>query len=232
MAGTPPTPRLALVAHSDPDAELVYKRLLLPCRFIVERAWSGPDALAKALSLRPDIVVAEVRLPLIDGYALRDLLRADSDTRHVPVVLVSDDEPTVQGAPQQTDTLTRIVLRRNLEQDLSGAVAGLCAAETELPIELGAATGRGGENERGSNGQSQMRRGIPPPLLRCVRCDAVLAHDRTYWGGVPKNVERWDVYSCPGGCGTFEYRHRTRTIRSVRAPMPPSPAPVRQKRLE
>jgi CheY-like chemotaxis protein len=214
--------RIALVACRDAETAAIYRRALLPRRFVVEPAASGADALAKALSLRPDIVIADTLLPLIDGYTLRELLRSDPDTRHIPVVLVTQDDATIESSAIQNDRFTTVVTRTRLHQALGELATALCATRTAGPMPPGAAAvsaAHGVVLQDVDGGQAS------PPSLRCMKCDAVLVHDRTYLGGVPKHLERWDVYWCPAGCGTFEYRHRTRTVRSVRVDRPATSVP-------
>ena len=55
----------------------------------VVEALDGRDALVKALSQRPTLVMTEARLPILDGYALCDVLRRDSVTRTVPILVVT-----------------------------------------------------------------------------------------------------------------------------------------------
>jgi CheY-like chemotaxis protein len=202
------SPRVALVAPDDPESEAFYRRLLQPCRFLVEPAWSGADALAKALSLRPDIIVADSELGVIDGFALRDLLRTDSDARSIPMVLVTPDEDATRHELPNRDDLTVLLTKSLVEQQLCARVLALCDRGAREEHEADSP-----RSEPPAPRDSTALRAEPAPVLRCTRCDAVLLYDRTYWGGVRKQVERWDLYSCPSGCGHFEYRHRTRTLR-------------------
>jgi CheY-like chemotaxis protein len=59
-------------------------------RDIVE-ASDGRDALTKALVRPPSLVITEIALPLIDGAALCDILRADRMTKDVPILVVTSD---------------------------------------------------------------------------------------------------------------------------------------------
>lgn len=53
----------------------------------------------------------------------------------------------------------------------------------------------------------------PAPLI-CPDCDRALTYRQSHIGGISrKQSERWDEYACGSGCGAFEYRHRTRTLR-------------------
>jgi len=56
----------------------------------------------------------------------------------------------------------------------------------------------------------------PPPALVCPACDRTLVYQRSHIGGVNERlIEQWDYFVCPAGCGTFEYRARTRRLRKV-----------------
>jgi hypothetical protein len=47
-------------------------------------------------------------------------------------------------------------------------------------------------------------------------CDLTLRYLRSHIGGVnARNPEQWDYFECARGCGTFQYRERTRKLRKV-----------------
>src|SRR6185503_5979532 len=52
-------------------------------------AADGPTALAMAASERPDIVLLDVMMPGMDGFAVCRRLKDDPETRHLPVVLLT-----------------------------------------------------------------------------------------------------------------------------------------------
>ena len=49
----------------------------------------GPTALAVALAEKPDIILLDVMMPGMDGFAVCRLLKEDAETRHIPVVLLT-----------------------------------------------------------------------------------------------------------------------------------------------
>jgi two-component system cell cycle response regulator len=57
--------------------------------FEVVTAQDGPDALAKAVAVRPDLVLLDVRMPGIDGYTICARIRADARLAAVPVLIVT-----------------------------------------------------------------------------------------------------------------------------------------------
>ena len=57
---------------------------------------------------------------------------------------------------------------------------------------------------------------IRPPTLVCPSCYLTLHYLQSYIGGVSARLpEQWDYYECETGCGTFQYRHRTRKLRQI-----------------
>ena len=58
--------------------------------YSVEIAGDGMVALEKARSMRPDIIFLDIRLPKLDGLSVLERLRADPDTLHTPVVILSN----------------------------------------------------------------------------------------------------------------------------------------------
>ena len=50
---------------------------------------NGDDALARARVLKPDIVLADVSMPGLDGYALCSAIKADPELSHIPVLLLA-----------------------------------------------------------------------------------------------------------------------------------------------
>ena len=57
----------------------------------VEEVDDGREALAKAKAMRPDVIVADTRLPGINGYELCQKLRQTAATRTIPIVIVTAD---------------------------------------------------------------------------------------------------------------------------------------------
>ncbi len=104
-AGANPTfagadrPRVLL---ADDNADMRgYVHRLLAGRYAVEAVADGQAALAAALSGEPpDLVLADVMMPALDGIALTAALRADPRTALVPIVLLSaraGEEAQVEG---------------------------------------------------------------------------------------------------------------------------------------
>jgi signal transduction histidine kinase/ligand-binding sensor domain-containing protein/DNA-binding response OmpR family regulator len=80
-------PRVLVV--EDHEAMRAYLTYCLADAFAVELAHDGPDALRRARASPPDLVLSDVMMPGMDGYALCRALREDERLRDVPVVLLT-----------------------------------------------------------------------------------------------------------------------------------------------
>jgi DNA-binding response OmpR family regulator len=77
------------VADDDPDIVRFVEVNLHLEGFQVVTARDGAEALAKALDLRPDLVMLDVFMPGIDGYTVVARLRADPRGAGIPVILLT-----------------------------------------------------------------------------------------------------------------------------------------------
>ena len=78
-----------LVADDDADILRVIELNFRLEGFQVVTARDGPEALAKAIAVRPDLVVLDVLMPGIDGYTTCARIRANASLAAVPVLIVS-----------------------------------------------------------------------------------------------------------------------------------------------
>lgn len=69
--------------------------------FIVISTGNGAEAMVMAGDSKPDLVVADVEMPGMDGFALCRALKASPKTAHIPVIIISGDrtgdEDVVEG---------------------------------------------------------------------------------------------------------------------------------------
>jgi signal transduction histidine kinase len=103
-AGSEPRARV-LVADDNADMR-EYVGRLLSTRYDVESAPDGAAALELATRAVPDLVLADVMMPNMDGFDLVRALRANEQTRGVPIVLLSaraGEEATTEGLESGAD---------------------------------------------------------------------------------------------------------------------------------
>lgn len=79
-----------LFVEDDALVAQMYRLKLELDGYSVEIAADGVAALEKARSMRPDIIFLDIRLPKLDGLSVLERLRADPNTEHTPVVILSN----------------------------------------------------------------------------------------------------------------------------------------------
>src|SRR5262245_44637098 len=82
---------------------------------VVGEAEDGPQALAAAETLRPDVVLLDIQLPGLDGFEVADQLLSRGDS--TAVVLISSRDADTYG-PRLANTRANGFLAK---RDLSGA---------------------------------------------------------------------------------------------------------------
>jgi CheY-like chemotaxis protein len=80
---------LILIVEDDPETRSLYAEALRLHGFHTDDAHNGFQALEKALGDHPDLVVADIAVPGIDGIELCRRLRADARTREMPIIAVT-----------------------------------------------------------------------------------------------------------------------------------------------
>ena len=79
-----------LFVEDDPAVAQMYRLKLELDGYSVEIATDGEQAVAKAMAGPPDIVFLDIRLPKLDGLGVLEALRAQRQTRQIPVVILSN----------------------------------------------------------------------------------------------------------------------------------------------
>jgi PAS domain S-box-containing protein len=90
-AAAPPlaAARTVLVVDDDRYTTYLLKGMLLHAGHRVLLAHDSDAALTIAREKRPDLVTVDLRMPVVDGLALVEILKHDPDTRKTPVVVLS-----------------------------------------------------------------------------------------------------------------------------------------------
>jgi DNA-binding response OmpR family regulator len=80
-----------LVVDDDEGVTTTFARMLRLEGFDVRTALNGEMGLLEASKSRPDAIILDLRMPLVDGLRFLRRLRADTKQRDVPVAIVTGD---------------------------------------------------------------------------------------------------------------------------------------------
>lgn len=106
-AGDADRPRRILVADDARVVRVKLQRLLAAQGWQVIEAADGDEALRLLASQRPDLLITDVDMPGLDGFALTRAVRAQAATAALPVIMITaaDDQHRDEAARAGVTTL-------------------------------------------------------------------------------------------------------------------------------
>ena len=78
-----------LLVEDNEDNVTVYRTILEHSGFRVLEARDGPTGIRTAREERPDLVLMDISIPIIDGWEATRVLRADPETAAIPIVALT-----------------------------------------------------------------------------------------------------------------------------------------------
>jgi len=96
----------------DEDANLrLLAQWLIPSGYDLEFAGNGEEAVQKARKSRPDLIILDVMMPIMDGYEACGILKKDPETKNIPIIIATalhDRESRLKGlSVSANDFLTK-----------------------------------------------------------------------------------------------------------------------------
>jgi two-component system cell cycle response regulator DivK len=92
-----------LIVEDQEDNRMILRDLLSKAGYELIEAANGEDGVAQALKRRPDLILMDIQLPVIDGYEATRRIKSNADLKSVPVIAVtsyalSGDETKARAA--------------------------------------------------------------------------------------------------------------------------------------
>ena len=78
-----------LVVEDQADNRQIIRDMLAPTDYEITEAENGEDALAAIAKQRPDLILMDVQLPIMDGYEATPRIKADASLRSIPIIAVT-----------------------------------------------------------------------------------------------------------------------------------------------
>ncbi len=91
---------LVLVVDDDLAQRVLVQEALGAAGFDTDEAEDGAGGIARTTDLEPDLVILDVMMPDLDGFAVCRTLRQESRTAHIPILIVTglEDEESIERA--------------------------------------------------------------------------------------------------------------------------------------
>jgi DNA-binding NarL/FixJ family response regulator len=126
------------------------RRLLDPEFEVVGLVEDGQALVAAAAKLRPDVIVADITMPRLNGLDAIALLKADNPETRVVVITMHRETAFAREALRAG--ASAFVLKSSASQELIGAIGAALAGRTFITPEIAAKLSPGGGHSRRAPG--------------------------------------------------------------------------------
>jgi CheY-like chemotaxis protein len=79
-----------LIVEDDPLMSRMYQKIFTFEQYEVELAGDGEEGLEKARLVKPTLILLDVMMPKMNGLEVLDKLKADPETKTIPVVMLTN----------------------------------------------------------------------------------------------------------------------------------------------
>lgn len=149
-----------LVVEDDDAIRANIARLLKLEGFEIVAAVDGAAGLARAREVRPDIVISDIGMPEMDGFALLEAIRADGQLASTPVMLLTalDDRASMRRGMTAgaDDYLAKPFTHVELMEALQGLLRRKGRLEQSIEQAMGEVRGTTGDGGRGGDPRSRL----------------------------------------------------------------------------
>jgi two-component system cell cycle response regulator DivK len=81
--------RLILVVEDQQDNRQIIRDLLSTLDYQLAEAENGAEALAAVAKQKPDLILMDIQMPIMDGYEATRRIKADPATKGIPIIAVT-----------------------------------------------------------------------------------------------------------------------------------------------
>src|SRR3974390_1416963 len=85
----PAVSKCILVVEDQEDNRQILRDLLGNAGYDLTEAENGEEAIASVARRRPDLILMDIQLPVMDGYEATRRIRTNPDLRSVPIIAVT-----------------------------------------------------------------------------------------------------------------------------------------------
>jgi two-component system cell cycle response regulator DivK len=78
-----------LVVEDQPDNRQIIRDMLAPTHYEITEAEDGQQALEAIAKQRPDLILMDIQLPIIDGYTATRKIKSDPALQSIPIIAVT-----------------------------------------------------------------------------------------------------------------------------------------------
>ena len=119
-----------LLIDDEPDIRRIARLLLEPYGHEVILGEDGARGVGMAQHQRPDVIVLDLMMPILDGHATLEMLQADQRTAGIPVVILTAVAQETVRERCLSEGATRVLTKPFDPESLAEAIDDVLVART------------------------------------------------------------------------------------------------------
>lgn len=135
MSGAAARQVLVLVVDDEPDVVFMLENRLLSWGYRVRSAADGRAAIASALEERPDLVIMDLQMPVLDGRLACRHFKSDPSLVDIPIILVTATAEFIQKEQMEEGLADAYVIKPFDAAELKRRVHELLARGARGPAQ-------------------------------------------------------------------------------------------------
>ena len=104
-----------LIVDDDPNIADMLRQFLPEADFKVDSALDGVAGLQAVAINPPDIILLDIIMPRLDGFAVIESLRAEPETRDLPIIVISAKELTAAESARLKETVAFVMKKQGFQ---------------------------------------------------------------------------------------------------------------------
>lgn len=120
-----------LIVDDETDVVDFVENTLRAEGFEVISAYDGIGALDIVATEKPDLVLLDIMMPMMSGYEVCEQIRANPDTRHIPVICVSSSHAPDARPKSIQSGASALIVKPFLPKDLVAEIRHYLKQEKE-----------------------------------------------------------------------------------------------------
>jgi len=102
-----------LIIDDDVKVHELFDYELTKAGYVVDKATSGEEGLARAEETHPDVIILDLVMPGMSGFELAELLRQRESTSRIPIVVLTAKDLTAEDRERLRHDVSDLVIKGN-----------------------------------------------------------------------------------------------------------------------
>jgi CheY-like chemotaxis protein len=81
--------KVVLIVEDDLKSLKLFRDLLQASGYTILEATNGKKAIELAREKKPDLILMDIQMPVMDGFEATKILKADAETRNIPIIVLT-----------------------------------------------------------------------------------------------------------------------------------------------